>query len=129
MLKEQSKFYYPERSIRSASNSMKPIGKVIHYYGKVGVAIVRLEDELKLGDRVKFEKGEHAFEQEVGSMEKEYKPVEEAHAGDEVGMKVDEKAPKENNFFDAGGGDDLYKLLAERKKLARKLFRDKEPEK
>ena len=45
------------------------------------------------------------------------------------GAEVDEKAPKENNFFDAGGGDDLYKLLAERKKLARKLFRDKEPEK
>lgn len=45
------------------------------------------------------------------------------------GAEVDEKATREENPFNARGGDDLYKLLAERKKLARKLFRDKDAEK
>ena len=70
---------------------MKPIGKVIHYYGKVGVAIIRLEDTLKVGERIRIERGEQSFDQEVTSMQKEYKDVEEAAQGDEVGVKVDEK--------------------------------------
>jgi len=71
---------------------MKPIGKVTHYYGKAGVAIVKLQDELKLGDHIRIEKGDHVFEQEVTSMQKEYKPIERGEAGDEVGVKVLEKA-------------------------------------
>ena len=70
---------------------MKPIGKVIHYYGKVGVAIIKLQDELKIGDRIRIERGEHTFDQEVTSMHKEYQPIEKAEAGDEIGVKVEEK--------------------------------------
>lgn len=71
---------------------MKPIGKVIHYYDKAGVAIVELKDQLKVGDRIKIERGENAFEQEVSSMQIEYKPVEKGEKGDSVGIKVDQKA-------------------------------------
>lgn len=70
---------------------MKPIGKVIHYYGKAGVAIVRLQDSLKVGDRIRIERGDQSFDQEVTSMQKEYQNVEQAEEGDEVGVKVDEK--------------------------------------
>ena len=71
---------------------MKPIGKVIHYYSKAGVAIVELQDQLKLGDRIRIEKGENAFEQEVSSIQKEYAPVEKGEKGDAIGIKVDQKA-------------------------------------
>ncbi len=71
---------------------MKPIGKVTHYYGKLGVAIIKLQDELKLGDRIRIEKGERVFDQEVVSLHKNYQPIERAEAGDEVGVKVAEKA-------------------------------------
>lgn len=70
---------------------MKPIGKVTHYYGKVGVAIVKLQDELKVGDRIRFEKGEQSFDQEVSSLHKDYQPIEKASVGEEVGIKVSEK--------------------------------------
>ena len=70
---------------------MKLIGKVIHYYGKVGVAIIRLEDTLRRGDGIRIAKGEQSFDQEVTSIQKEYQDVEEAVPGDEVGVKVDEK--------------------------------------
>ncbi len=42
------------------------------------------------------------------------------------GVEVDEKAPQGDSSFDAKNVDDLYKMLAERKKLDRKLFRDKD---
>jgi len=71
---------------------MKPIGKVSHYYDKAGVAIVELQDALKVGDRIRIERGEDIFEQEVSSMQVEYKSVEEAKKGDSVGVKVDQKA-------------------------------------
>ncbi len=71
---------------------MKPIGKVTHYYDKAGVAIVELQDELKLGDRIRIERGDNVFDQKVTSMQKEYKSVEKSEKGDTVGIKVDQKA-------------------------------------
>lgn len=70
---------------------MKPIGKVTHYYGRLGVAIVVLEDELKVGDRIRIQRGENFFDQEAKSIEKEYQQVESAKAGDSIGLKVDQK--------------------------------------
>lgn len=70
---------------------MKSIGKVSHYYGKAGVAIVELQEELKVGDRIRIERAGHSFDQQVASMQKEYQPVERADKGDSVGVKVDEK--------------------------------------
>ena len=70
---------------------MKPIGKVIHYYDKAGVAIVELQAELKLQDRIRIEKGENVFIQEVSSMQKEHQSMEKAGKGDSVGIKVDQR--------------------------------------
>ncbi|MDO8655324.1 MAG: translation elongation factor-like protein [bacterium] len=71
---------------------MKPIGKISHYYDKAGVAIIELQDTLKVGDRIRIERGENSFEQEVSSMQVDYKPVEKAGKGDAAGIKVDQKA-------------------------------------
>lgn len=70
---------------------MKKIGKVTHYYGKIGVAIVELVDGLKVGDRVKIEGGKAEFEQEVSSMQIDHKDVPKAKKGDVIGLKVAEK--------------------------------------
>lgn len=71
---------------------MKQIGKVTHYYSKLGVAIIELADELKAGDRIRIERGGKSFDENVSSMQKEYKDIERAIAGDSVGVKVKEKA-------------------------------------
>ena len=84
---------------------MKPIGKVTHYYDKAGVAIVELQDELKVGDRIRIERGENSFEQKVSSMQKEYKPVEQAGKGDSVGIKVDQKAKEGSLVLLLGEGE------------------------
>lgn len=80
-----------------AKAEKKPIGKVIHYYDKISVAIVRLEKKLSVGDRVKFVKGDNVFEQTVESMEIKHGKLTEAKPGDEVGIKLDQTA-KEGTF-------------------------------
>ena len=70
---------------------MKPIGKVTHYYDKIGVAIIELSGALKVGDRIKLEGGKNEFEQTVDSIEIDRKPVSSASTGNVVGIKVKEK--------------------------------------
>ena len=69
-----------------------PIGKVTHYYGKAGVAVIALSAPLKIGDRVKVKDGDREWEQEIASMQIDHKPVEKADTGDEVAIKVNDKA-------------------------------------
>ena len=70
----------------------KPIGKVIHYYDNISVAIVKLEKKLSVGKTVKFVKGDNVFEQKVESMEIKHGKLTEAKPDDEVGIKVDKTA-------------------------------------
>jgi len=70
----------------------KLIGKVSHYFSKIGVAVIELSDKLSLGDTVRIVGGEATdFEQAVDSMEMEHEKIKEAKAGDAVGIKVKEK--------------------------------------
>jgi len=67
----------------------KGIGKISHYYDKVGVAIIELTAPLKVGDKVKFVKGDTETEQTVVSMQIERAAVESAKKGAIIGIKVD----------------------------------------
>jgi putative protease len=69
----------------------KLIGKVTHYFGKVGVAVIKLEDTLKVGDSIRIVGGETDLNQIVDSMEIEHQKVNEAKAGQSVGLKVAQK--------------------------------------
>ena len=66
-------------------------GKVIHYYDKIGVAVVRLEKALKIGDKVKFIHGENDFEQTIESMQLEHAQVSQGKKGEEIAIKVDKE--------------------------------------
>jgi putative protease len=68
------------------------VGKVVHYYDKLGVAIVELSAGLAVGDTIKVTRGEGEFEQPVTSMQVEHESVTSAKRGDAVGIKVAQKA-------------------------------------
>ncbi|OGH17236.1 MAG: hypothetical protein A3C30_01355 [Candidatus Levybacteria bacterium RIFCSPHIGHO2_02_FULL_40_18] len=68
------------------------IGRVIHYYDKIGVAVVKLDKPLKVGDKIKLSHGEDSFEQTIESMQLDHKQITEGKAGDEVAIKVDQMA-------------------------------------
>jgi len=69
----------------------KLIGKVIHYFSKIGVAVIGLSDTLKVGETIRIVGGETDFNQVIESMEIEHQKVEIAKAGDSVGLKVSQK--------------------------------------
>jgi len=69
----------------------KLIGKVTHYFGNIGVAVLELTDTLKVGDTIRIVGGTTDFTQTVDSMEIEHKKVEEAKKGDSIGLKVSQK--------------------------------------
>ena len=75
----------------NAGENAKKIGVITHYYGKIGVAAVKLEDSLKVGDRVRFVGNTTDFEDVIKSIQIEHGPVDEAGFGDEVGIRVRDK--------------------------------------
>jgi len=69
----------------------KLIGKITHYFSKIGVAVIELSDTLKVSDTIRIVGGQTDFNQTVESIEIEHKKVKEAKAGDSVGLKVNQK--------------------------------------
>jgi putative protease len=67
------------------------IGKVSHYFGNIGVAVIDLSKTLKIGDTIRIVGGETDFTQQVESMEIDHKKVTAAKRGDSVGLKTNQK--------------------------------------
>jgi putative protease len=74
---------------KAAKSKEKVIGKVTHYYDRIGVAIVELQDKIRRGDLVCLKRGEKEIIQPVSSLQIDHAAVEGAKKGDVIGMKVD----------------------------------------
>lgn len=82
----------------------KKIGVVAHYFGNIGVGIIKLEEEgLKIGDNLHFKGHTTEFQQTVDSMQIEHKEVQEAKVGDLVGIKVAEHVREHDEVFKVVG--------------------------
>jgi putative protease len=67
----------------------KLVGKVTHYFSKIGVAVIEVSGRLKVGDNILVEGSEGGpVEQKVDSMQVEHKNISEASGGLSVGMKM-----------------------------------------
>ena len=68
------------------------VGRVTHYYDKIGVAVIELNANLASGERIKFVRGgEDLFEQNIDSMQVEHKKLDSAKKGDIVGLKTEQE--------------------------------------
>jgi hypothetical protein len=72
----------------AAKKTSKAIGKVTHYFDKIGVAVLKLAKTLAAGDTVKFSGHGQEFIQTIDSMQINHQPVEKAKPGDDVAIKV-----------------------------------------
>ncbi|HAL62491.1 MAG TPA: hypothetical protein DCP08_08810 [Chloroflexi bacterium] len=79
----------------------KLVGRVSHYYNRIGVAVVEVTDTVKVGDTIRITGGIRDFEQTIDSMEIEHQKVEVATKGQSIGLKVIEKVRE---------GDQVYKV-------------------
>lgn len=75
------------------------VGKITHYFGKLGVAVVDLTAPLKVGDKISIESEVHKFEQIVDSIQVEHENIQEASAGQSIGLKTVEKVHPGNKVF------------------------------
>lgn len=77
----------------------KLVGKITHYYGKLGVAIIELADSLSVGQTVHIKGAHDDLTQEVKQLQLEFKDVQTATAGVSVGLKVDQKVHENDQVF------------------------------
>jgi putative protease len=77
----------------------KKIGTITHFFDKISVGIIKLDSELKIGDKVKFQGTTTNFEQEITEMQLEHEKIESAKKGQEVGIKTNEKVREGDNVL------------------------------
>lgn len=75
------------------------VGKITHYFSKIGVAVVELSAPLKVGDKISIEGSNKKVEQVVESMQIEHQNIQEASAGQAIGLKVVDKVSPGNKVY------------------------------
>ncbi len=68
------------------------IGRVSHWFGKVGVIGILLTGPLAVGDTIRVRGHTTDIEQQVTSMQIQHQDVAQAGRGDDVGVKVAHRA-------------------------------------
>ena len=67
------------------------VGKVTHYFTKIGVAVIDITDgSIKVGDEIHIKGHTTDFKQKVHSMQIEQDKIEMAEPGQSIGVKVGE---------------------------------------
>lgn len=70
--------------------SEKKIGTITHFFDNISVGIIKLDDEVKIGDKVRFQGSTTNFEQEITEMQYDHQNIESAGKGEEVGIKTND---------------------------------------
>ena len=72
--------------------SEREIGKVTHYFSRIGVVGVTLTDRLRVGDSIHVKGHTTDFTATVDRMQVEHKDVQDAGPGDDVAVHVPQRA-------------------------------------
>jgi hypothetical protein len=75
------------------------IGKVTHYFDRLSVAVVQLQDDLYLDDWILIEGQRTELEQQVLSMQIDRQPIEKGSVGQEVAIKVDDVVHENDDVY------------------------------
>lgn len=77
----------------------KEIGKITHYFGKIGVCVIKLSESLKPGDTIHIKGATTDFQQQVGSLQVNHKDIDEAKTGESVGLKVQDAVREHDTVY------------------------------
>jgi putative protease len=76
------------------------VGVITHYFGKIGVAAVRITaGEITVGDTIRIKGHTTDFIETIASIQMEHGSVPSARTGDEVGIKVSAIAREHDAVF------------------------------
>jgi len=70
----------------------KLVGKITHYFTNIGVAVIKLSGALKDGDKIHIKGASTDFTQMASSMQIEHKTVKAAKKGQDIGLKIKDRA-------------------------------------
>jgi len=82
----------------SEENIIK-VGRITHFFSKIGVAVVELTAPLAVGERILIKGPSTDFEQVVESMQIEHKNIPRAEAGQSIGLKTTEHAREKDIVY------------------------------
>jgi len=76
------------------------LGKVTHYFSKIGVAAIQItQDTLHVGDTIHVKGHTSDFTQKIDSMQIDGKSVAEATIGQSIGLRVKDHAREHDQVF------------------------------
>jgi len=71
---------------------VQEIGIIMHYFSKIGVAVIDLSGQLSVGDQILVKGPLTDFEMTVDSMQIEHNAIQRAEAGQSIGLKLSQHA-------------------------------------
>lgn len=77
----------------------KEIGVVTHFFGRISVGIIQLNEALRVGDTIHIKGVHDDFNQVVESIQVEHSDVDEAKKGDVVGLKVSQRVHPNDKVY------------------------------
>jgi len=82
---------------RLSEENIVKIGRITHFFTKISVAVIELTAPLTVGDTIVLKGPTTDFEQVVESMQIEHQNVQNAKAGQSIGLKVIQRV-RENDM-------------------------------
>jgi len=75
------------------------VGRITHFFSKIGVAVVELTAPLVVGDSILVKGPSTDFEQVVESMQIEHTNIPRAEAGQSIGLKIAQRAREKDAVY------------------------------
>lgn len=75
------------------------IGKIVHFFSKINVAVIELKAPLSVGDTILIKGPNTDFEQTVDSMQIEHSNVQRAEKGQSIGLKVKDRVRETDTVY------------------------------
>jgi len=82
-----------------SEEELQEVGRVSHFFSKIGVAVIELEGTISVGDRILIKGPTTNLEQTIESMEIEHKKVQRAEAGQSIGLKVNDRVRENDTVY------------------------------
>lgn len=75
------------------------VGIVTNYYSKIDVAAITLTGNVQVGDTIVIRGHTTNLEQTINGMEIEHQSVQEAKAGDQIGIKISGRIRRKDKVY------------------------------
>lgn len=75
------------------------VGKVTHFFSRIGVAVLSLTETIRVGDTIRVRGRTTDLIQQVESMQIAHKAVSEARPGEDVALKVNDRVRVDDGVY------------------------------